>query len=105
MKFNKLVETIEKHPLFFLGERDISYLMRFLAGYYFSNAVRDTENDKPSIGEDADFEKFKIWVLKKYDLESNHSIERVINYYTMSKEEAFNKFFELWHEYATISNS
>ena len=103
MNIDELLSQIEKRPDFFLPGRNIRYLSSFLDGYFFCETLNQIDGCNPISSTDKSYDQFRVWIIDKYKLEHNVSIERALNYFCKNELQAFNSFFELWKEFKTSS--
>lgn len=92
----ELIKKINKKPGMYIGSPSISKLFMFLQGYRYAcyeQGVTFLEQ------EDVLFSGFQKWIEEKYKIESSHSWDAIILFYTGNEEEAFRNFNVLFNEY------
>jgi len=101
MKFNQILELIEKRYSLYFNEYNINDLDIFLQGCHVALYLDDNENNSPSV-----FYKFCEWLLEYYSIpnyipEESSSYEKILLFYNGSHEKAVKTFFKLykqWHK-------
>jgi hypothetical protein len=92
-KLHELLQKIKARPELYLGKKSLERLHPFLSGYVVCLSDRFGESC-PVL-----FSDFQEYVQKKYQITSSHSCEKIIDFYSRSDEEAFDKYFDLMNEF------
>jgi hypothetical protein len=101
MNLNELYELLKKikdKPGLYLGKKSLERLHSFLSGYVVCLYDRCNEPCPVLLS------GFQEYVQKKYNIASTHSCERIIDFYSTSDEEAFDKYFDLLDEFLKTSD-
>ncbi|WP_346353353.1 hypothetical protein [Azotosporobacter soli] len=87
---NILYEIKEK-PGMYIGYKSLTALADFLNGYLYA---------KREDGIKIDFlPGFNAWIAEKYSIKSSHDWSRIISFFHLSQEVAFDKFYEHLEEF------
>ena len=92
-----LLKRIEENPLLYLGKKDLHYLRQFVSGYLVC------EEDNGRSESTMVFESFKNYFNKIYGLRSFYGYDDVLLQESETREEAFDKFFELFNSFLVES--
>jgi len=91
----KLLYKIRENPaLCFGGRENVSLLKAYIGGYL----AKEWEIDENYRGTFA-LNGFQEFVQKKYNIISSQSWDRIIDFYSTSDKEAFEKFYKLLDEF------
>ena len=95
MNIKQLVESIEKRPLMFMEEKNVTYLYYIIWGYMIGKGGRDNNCDIDIRFRD----EFSPWLRKQlkkhnknYDYE-NYTWNKALESITNTSQEAFDMFF------------
>lgn len=94
---NKLygnLQEIKKRPGLYLEEKSLSRLDSFILGY--CKCESDLGIEKNIL-----FDGFQEFVQEKYGIKS-HSASQIISFYSISKSDAFDKFYSLLDEFLQL---
>lgn len=91
-KLFEMLKKIQKCPRVYLMDKSLTLLSEFINGYMFC------QNDY--LGEQSQlFEGFEEYIHKKYNIFTTHSAIQIINFFSVTEDRAFDKFYELLEEF------
>jgi hypothetical protein len=93
-----LLAKIKAKPALYLGVPSVSDLFMFLAGY---KTARSEMGQSPTAAELQFYREFQPWLQAKYQITTNKSWAKIIQFYARDDREAFDRFFELLDEFQT----
>lgn len=91
----EMLQRIKQRPGMYLGRCSITRLRSFLDGYM------DARQDLclPLTEQEQEFGGFQEWVQKRFNINSNHSWDSIILFYSADEREALSTFFELFEAF------
>lgn len=89
-----LLEKIRARPGLFIGEKDLTRLKSLLDGYL----LREMELN-PEYGRNGFWNGFNRYVEDHYQVRSTQGWCQIIEFYSSSREAAFDTFFQRYDEY------
>ena len=92
-KLYKTLKKIKERPGLYLGRKSLMLLDAFLGGY--SICCYDLEK---KIEADI-FDGFQEYIQQRYNIRSTQSWAKIIDFYSLSDEEAFDNFYNLYEEF------
>jgi hypothetical protein len=96
--FESALAIINKNPEKYLGNKSFIKLELFIGGYLYSQC--DEWGYIPNGIHD-----FQQFLYKKY--QTNHWVNwsKIVQFYSLSDEDAFERFYELWDEFKQLKES
>lgn len=89
-----LLQDIRKCPEIYIGKPSLERLYAYINGYlHYSN----DESDNCLVG-------FTEYITKIYNINSDHNWSSVIQFFCITEEEAFNKFYEHFEDFLKYNN-
>lgn len=82
------LKAIKQKPLIYIKKKSLSYLRAYIDGYIDRQCEIDS-NYK------TDFFQFSKFIVEYYEVNINQGWDKIIEFYSGSDEEAFEKFYEL----------
>ncbi|MDP4176787.1 MAG: hypothetical protein Q8900_00415 [Bacillota bacterium] len=86
-----LLYKIKERPGMYIGCKSLTSLADFVNGYLLAK-----HEDGINI---EFFDGFNKWIAEKYSIKSTHDWSRIISFYYLSPESAFDKFYEHLEEF------
>lgn len=90
-----LLEKIRARPAMWLGEKDLTRLELLLRGYQ----LREMEREPGYVQNNSFWYGFCRYVEDYYHVKSAQGWRRIIEFYSSSREDAFDTFFQRYDEY------
>jgi hypothetical protein len=94
-----ILPKIQAKPAIYLGTPSVQDLFMFLAGY--KTAQRELGRSLTA-AELQFYRGFQPWLQAKYQITTNKSWAKIIQFYARDDREAFDRFFELFDEFQTV---
>jgi hypothetical protein len=94
-----ILSKIQAKPAIYLGTPSVSDLFMFLVGY--KTAQRELGRSLTA-AELQFYREFQPWLQAKYQITTNKSWAKIIQFYARDDREAFDRFFELFDEFQTV---
>lgn len=98
-ELNELLKAIKAKPGLYIGIKSLVRLRTFIDGFLY--AVYLINGKKRHIEFYPDFQN---WIAEKYHIRSTHGWCEIINFYELSEEKAFDRFYELLNEFFIEKN-
>jgi hypothetical protein len=95
-----LLPKIKAKPAIYLGAASVNDLFMFLAGY--KTAQREL-GQSLTAAELQFYREFQPWLQAKYQITTNKSWAKIIQFYARDDREAFDRFFDLLAEFQTAA--
>lgn len=93
--FEEMISMIEKRPLAFISHHSLSELEAFISGYNYHRFVTGASDNM-----DGNYKKFiSSWLYARLKIVDKQGWKEAIMRSCENEEDAFQKFFNLWHEY------
>ena len=86
----ELIIKITEFPELYIGKPSVELLYAFLGGFLYQNDSAD----------DHCLDGFNEFVLQKYRLRTDHNWANVIQFFSNTEQEAFDKFTQLFKEFS-----
>lgn len=90
-----LLEKIRARPAMYLGEKDLPRLKSLLDGY----CLREMEREPDCVQNNGFWDGFCRYVEDYYHVTTSQGWCRIIEFYSTSRADAFDKFFRRYDEY------
>lgn len=87
-KLLELLKEIRKIPELYIGKKSLERLYAFIGGYTHH------ENFKKNNLDDDWMKDFQKYIENRYRLNTTHNWASIIQFFSNTEEEAFNKFYE-----------
>jgi hypothetical protein len=91
-----LLAKIKSKPAMYLGQPSVADLFMFLAGY---KSAKLEMGIAPSAPELRFYREFQPWLTTKYQITTNKSWAKILQFYTPDDRSAFEQFFDLLDEF------
>lgn len=91
-----IINKIKIKPGMYIGTTNVNNLFMFLVGY---KTARQELGIKLNELEILFYREFQPWLQKRLGIETVNSWAKIISFYCLNEQEAFNYFFELFEEF------
>ena len=95
-KLYELLKEIKKRPGLYLGRASLERLYAFINGYKHQDSYSAVQTDC--------LDGFQKYVEKTYNIHTDHNWASIIQFFSITEEEAFDKFYELLDEFTSSKN-
>lgn len=96
-----LIRNIEKRPVMYLGQADLTHLGAFLAGYFFARRQAGI----PETQQEQQFSEFQTWVEQKFKVSYSQPWEKIIRCFSPDETTSLQQFFMLFHEFTEFQQA
>ncbi len=93
----QILERIKQKPAIFLGKSSLTRLRSFLDGYMGARV----DLGLPETQQEIEFNQFQEWIQSRFKINSSHSWDSIILFYSEDEKDGLNKFFQLFEEFCT----
>lgn len=83
------IKRVTEFPELYIGKPSLERLYAFISGYLYQNEVAD----------DHCLDGFNDYVAQKYRISSDHNWSSIIQFFSNSEKEAFERFIQLFDEF------